>query len=52
MPPYLPEAFDVFIAEVLPILRRRGLFRDEYSGATLRQHYGLPTLSRASPQAV
>jgi FMN-dependent oxidoreductase (nitrilotriacetate monooxygenase family) len=47
MPPYLPEAFDVFTAEVLPILRRRGLFREDYAGATLRDHYGLPPLPGA-----
>ena len=32
---------DVFIAEVVPLLRRRGLFRTEYTGETLRDHYGL-----------
>jgi len=26
----------------VPILRRRGLFRAEYEGATLRDHLGLP----------
>lgn len=41
MPPVLPWMFDVFVAEVLPILRRRGLFRSEYRGRTLRDHYGL-----------
>lgn len=42
MPPWLTGGFDVFVAEVVPILRKRGLFREEYSGATLREHYGLP----------
>jgi FMN-dependent oxidoreductase (nitrilotriacetate monooxygenase family) len=41
MPPVLPWMFDVFVAEVLPILQRKGLFRREYSGTTLRDHYGL-----------
>ena len=41
MPPVLPEMLDVFIAEVIPILQRRGLFRDEYEGETLRAHFGL-----------
>ena len=27
---------------VIPILRDRGLFRREYTGRTLREHYGLP----------
>ena len=42
MPPILPSQFDVFAAEVLPILRRRGLFREDYEGVTLRDHFGLP----------
>jgi FMN-dependent oxidoreductase (nitrilotriacetate monooxygenase family) len=41
MPPLLPAQFDVFAAEIVPILRRRGLFRSEYAGETLRDHYGL-----------
>jgi FMN-dependent oxidoreductase (nitrilotriacetate monooxygenase family) len=42
MPPLLPKMLDVFSAEVIPILQRRGMFRAEYTGATLREHYGLP----------
>ncbi len=42
MPPLLPLQFDVFAAEVIPLLQRRGLFRTEYAGTTLREHYGLP----------
>jgi FMN-dependent oxidoreductase (nitrilotriacetate monooxygenase family) len=42
MPPWLPGGFNVFVDEVVPILRRRGLFRADYSGHTLRDHYGLP----------
>jgi hypothetical protein len=30
------------VVEVVPLLRRRGLFRDAYAGHTLRDHYGLP----------
>jgi alkanesulfonate monooxygenase SsuD/methylene tetrahydromethanopterin reductase-like flavin-dependent oxidoreductase (luciferase family) len=41
MPPILPWMLDVFIAEVVPLLQKRGLFRTEYTGATLRAHYGL-----------
>ena len=41
MPPLLPVQLDVFSAEVIPILQRRGLFRSEYEGTMLRQHYGL-----------
>jgi FMN-dependent oxidoreductase (nitrilotriacetate monooxygenase family) len=41
MPPYFPGGLDVFAAEVVPILQQRGLFRTEYEGTTLREHYGL-----------
>ena len=41
MPPVLPEMLDVFIAEVVPLLQRRGLFRTAYEGETLRSHFGL-----------
>jgi FMN-dependent oxidoreductase (nitrilotriacetate monooxygenase family) len=41
MPPVLPAQLEVFIAEVIPLLQRRGLFRTAYEGATLRAHYGL-----------
>jgi FMN-dependent oxidoreductase (nitrilotriacetate monooxygenase family) len=42
MPPYLPGGFDAFADQVVPILRRRGLFREDYTGTTLRDHFGLP----------
>lgn len=42
MPPWLTGGFDAFVSEVVPILRKRGLFREEYTGSTLREHYGLP----------
>jgi hypothetical protein len=41
MPPWLTGGFEVFADEVLPILRARGLFRTDYTGTTLREHYGL-----------
>ncbi len=47
MPPVLPWMLDAFIERVLPILRERGLFRDAYSGSTLRAHYGL---ARPAPE--
>ena len=37
----LPSGLETFIEQVLPILRRKGLFREEYGGTTLRDHYGL-----------
>ena len=36
MPPVLPAMLEVFIAEVVPLLQRRGLFRSAYAGQTLR----------------
>ncbi|MBB6219433.1 LLM class flavin-dependent oxidoreductase [Rhizobium leguminosarum] len=41
MPDVLPQGLEIFADEVVPILRRRGLFRQEYSGRTLRDHLGL-----------
>jgi FMN-dependent oxidoreductase (nitrilotriacetate monooxygenase family) len=41
MPPVLPHQLDLFISEVVPLLRKRGLFRDAYDGETLRSHFGL-----------
>ncbi|MGA8758874.1 MAG: LLM class flavin-dependent oxidoreductase [Stellaceae bacterium] len=42
MPPLFPVQLDVFSAEVIPLLQRRGLFRTAYTGHTLRDHYDLP----------
>ena len=42
MPAVLPSGLEDFVDHVVPILRARGLFRSEYSGSTLREHYGLP----------
>lgn len=42
MPPLYPQLLDAFTAGVVPILQERGLFRTEYAGRTLREHYGLP----------
>ncbi|OZI37142.1 LLM class flavin-dependent oxidoreductase [Bordetella genomosp. 10] len=42
MPAVLPQGLDAFVDGVIPILRQRGLFRYEYEGSTLREHYGLP----------
>jgi FMN-dependent oxidoreductase (nitrilotriacetate monooxygenase family) len=42
MPPLLPSGLELFVEHVVPILRSRGLFRSEYTGQTLRDHYGLP----------
>ncbi|MGZ6016568.1 MAG: LLM class flavin-dependent oxidoreductase, partial [Phenylobacterium sp.] len=39
--PYLPEGLDDFVDKVVPELQRRGIFRTEYEGATLRENLGL-----------
>ena len=41
MPPVLPRSLEVFAAEVIPILQKRGLFRTEYTGTTLRDNFGI-----------
>jgi alkanesulfonate monooxygenase SsuD/methylene tetrahydromethanopterin reductase-like flavin-dependent oxidoreductase (luciferase family) len=38
LPPYFPRAFTDFVELVVPELQRRGLFRTEYQGPTLRDH--------------
>jgi FMN-dependent oxidoreductase (nitrilotriacetate monooxygenase family) len=40
--PYLPGGLDDFVDRVVPELQRRGIFRREYEGATLRENLGLP----------
>jgi FMN-dependent oxidoreductase (nitrilotriacetate monooxygenase family) len=41
-PGLLPTGLDDFCNEVVPILQKRGLFRTEYEGRTLRENLGLP----------
>ena len=40
--PYVPGGLDDFVDKVVPELQRRGLFRREYEGKTLRENLGLP----------
>jgi hypothetical protein len=40
--PYLPAGLDDFVNRVVPELQRRGIFRREYAGATLRENLSLP----------
>jgi hypothetical protein len=49
LPAHFPRSLDIFIERVVPELQRRGLFRHDYSGTTLRDHLGL---SRPSPRTV
>ncbi|MCY0855492.1 LLM class flavin-dependent oxidoreductase [Cupriavidus sp. D39] len=41
MPDALPDGLQDFVDGVVPILQRRGIFRTEYEGSTLREHLGL-----------
>jgi N-acetyl-S-(2-succino)cysteine monooxygenase len=41
MPPTLPGSLQAFTELVVPELQRRGIFRLDYEGTTLREHYGL-----------
>ena len=38
---HMPGAYEDFVRLVVPELQRRGLFRKDYSGATLRENLGL-----------
>jgi alkanesulfonate monooxygenase len=40
--PFLPQGLDDFVDKLVPELQRRGLYRKEYEGATLRENLGLP----------
>ncbi|MCC3376162.1 LLM class flavin-dependent oxidoreductase [Cohnella sp. REN36] len=42
MAPQLPDGLEDFVDHVVPILQARGLFRTEYEGSTLREHFHLP----------
>ncbi|SDA87953.1 LLM class flavin-dependent oxidoreductase [Mesorhizobium qingshengii] len=41
IPSYFPGELDAFATLVVPELQRRGLFRKDYDGRTLREHLGL-----------
>jgi FMN-dependent oxidoreductase (nitrilotriacetate monooxygenase family) len=42
MPCYYPRGIEAIVHLLIPELQRRGLFRTEYEGATLRENLGLP----------
>jgi len=48
MPAYFPGAFNDFVNRVVPELQRRGLYRKDYSGPTLRDHLGLAAPAAAA----
>ena len=39
---HMPGSFEDFVRFVVPELQRRGLYRTDYTGSTLRQNLGLP----------
>jgi FMN-dependent oxidoreductase (nitrilotriacetate monooxygenase family) len=45
-----PGTFNDFVDSVVPELQRRGLFRAEYTGNTLRDHLGLDPVRFETPQ--
>jgi len=40
----IPVELELFVDQVVPVLQRRGLFRTDYAGSTLRGHLGLETV--------
>ncbi|GIG69445.1 LLM class flavin-dependent oxidoreductase [Phytomonospora endophytica] len=52
MPAVLPSGLTSFVDKVVPILRERGLFRHDYEGTTLREHYGLARPANRYAKAV
>jgi N-acetyl-S-(2-succino)cysteine monooxygenase len=51
MPAYFPGALDAFVDRVVPILQKRGIFREDYESTTLRGHLGLPRPPHAATAA-
>jgi hypothetical protein len=53
--PTLPDGLQDFVTQAVPELQRRGLFRQDYEGATLRDHLGLSRpasrYAQAAPRA-
>jgi FMN-dependent oxidoreductase, nitrilotriacetate monooxygenase family len=51
MPPIINSQLELFAQEVVPILQKRGLFRADYEGKTLRSHFGLADVQQENPLA-
>ena len=51
--PILPDGLEAFVQKVVPELQRRGIFRTDYTGVTLRDHLGLarPANRHVAPRA-
>lgn len=41
VPDVISSGLEAFVEGVVPLLRRKGIFRSHYEGRTLREHYGL-----------
>jgi len=52
MPAVLPSGLALFVDQVVPILQKRGLFRLDYEGSTLRENYGLARPANQNPSAL
>jgi FMN-dependent oxidoreductase (nitrilotriacetate monooxygenase family) len=52
MPPVLPSGLRLFVDQVVPILQKRGLFRTDYEGSTLRENYGLARPANRNTRAL
>jgi len=52
MPLALPSGLHDFVEHVVPLLQRRGLFRSQYTGQTLRDHYGVPKPENQYPSGL
>ncbi len=45
-PHVFPDGLEILVDEVVPILRRKGIFRREYAERTLPDHFGLAPAGR------
>jgi alkanesulfonate monooxygenase SsuD/methylene tetrahydromethanopterin reductase-like flavin-dependent oxidoreductase (luciferase family) len=52
MPDMFPSGAEIFVEQVVPILRKRGIFRHEHTGTTLRHHLELPHPTSQYAQAI
>jgi hypothetical protein len=46
--PYVMAGLEAVTGQLIPVLQDRGLFRREYEGTTLRDHFGLPRPARSA----
>jgi FMN-dependent oxidoreductase (nitrilotriacetate monooxygenase family) len=49
---HVPGAYEDFVRHVVPELQRRGLFRREFEGTSLRENLGVPVPARGAWRAV